>query len=432
MTCGEWGLIPVFLVQSVKGDRALIQVSHCPIAAYKQAFDSTSLSNFLSPRSGIHYVRRTASTGKLETFNRRYQNMSKTESLALAVADPTSATDQPQATHSPTSPRTSTSLSTSPGSPAQDLFKLHNIGSNTADSMKIFKKSPQKGPQVSENAPPSPTFTSLPQFPMSPTITPTHGRDQGRSMLSNLRAAKSSSDLNNTPFDGSSMDTPDGIFSCANLSGDLSSNVTTTGTWKPEHMISRRPVGTPTRSDSAVMSNQTNVLAAKKSKPRLGNFLNRTHSTPLDDGEAGRNANPKTGMADAPAERLDYSHDPIDGHNSSPGLAVSASGVFREGAGSAFLTSLKKSSSKAADGLGKAGKFIGKIGRSGSSNSKDPAEDVEYVCKIIRLPLVEQSRRTRIAKRLEDSKDKTEFWMPALPWRCIEYVKYIAPVIRGE
>jgi len=36
------------------------------------------------------------------------------------------------------------------------------------------------------------------------------------------------------------------------------------------------------------------------------------------------------------------------------------------------------------------------------------------------LPLVEQTRKTRIAKRLEDSKDKTEFWMPALPWRCIE------------
>ena len=419
-------------MQSVKGYWAFIRVSHRPIAAHKQAFDSSSLSNFLSPRSGIHYVRRTASTGKLETFNRRYQNMSKTASLALAVADPTSATDQPQATHSPTSPRTSTSLSTSPGSPAQDLFKLHNIGSNTADSMEIFKKLHRKGPQVPENAPPSPTFTSLPQFPPSPTTTPTHGRDQGRSMLSNLRAAMSSSDLNNTPFDGSSMDTPDGKFSCANLSGDLSSNVTTTGTSKPEHMISRRPVGTPTRSDSAVMSNKTSDLAAKKSKPRFGNFLNRTHSTPLDDGEAGRNANSKTGTADAPAERLDYSHDPIDGHTSSPGLAVSASGVFREGAGSAFLTSLKKSSSKAADGLGKAGKFISKIGRSGSSNSKDPAEDVEYVCKIIRLPLLEQSRRTRIAKRLEDSKDKTEFWMPALPWRCIEYVKYIAPMIRGE
>jgi hypothetical protein len=27
---------------------------------------------------------------------------------------------------------------------------------------------------------------------------------------------------------------------------------------------------------------------------------------------------------------------------------------------------------------------------------------------------------TRISTRLEQSRDKTEFWMPALPWRCIE------------
>ena len=38
----------------------------------------------------------------------------------------------------------------------------------------------------------------------------------------------------------------------------------------------------------------------------------------------------------------------------------------------------------------------------------------------LRLPLVEQVRKTRICKRLEDSRDKTEFWIPALPWRCIE------------
>ena len=40
--------------------------------------------------------------------------------------------------------------------------------------------------------------------------------------------------------------------------------------------------------------------------------------------------------------------------------------------------------------------------------------------KVISLPLPEQARISRISKRLEDSKDKTEFWMPALPWRCIE------------
>jgi hypothetical protein len=39
---------------------------------------------------------------------------------------------------------------------------------------------------------------------------------------------------------------------------------------------------------------------------------------------------------------------------------------------------------------------------------------------VINLPLVEQTRITRISKKIEASKDKTEFWMPSLPWRCIE------------
>ncbi len=87
-----------------------------------------------------------------------------------------------------------------------------------------------------------------------------------------------------------------------------------------------------------------------------------------------------------------------------------------------MFSSLKNSSSKAADGLGKAGKgFFGKLGRSGSSGEKEqPTYDGNYVCSVITLPLVEQTRLTRISKRLEDSRDKTEFWMPALPWRCIE------------
>lgn len=87
----------------------------------------------------------------------------------------------------------------------------------------------------------------------------------------------------------------------------------------------------------------------------------------------------------------------------------------------AFLTNLKNTSTKAADGIGKAGKgILGKITRSYSSGEKDGTPDENYVCKVITMNLVDQTRITRISKRLEDSKDKTEFWMPALPWRCIE------------
>jgi hypothetical protein len=64
---------------------------------------------------------------------------------------------------------------------------------------------------------------------------------------------------------------------------------------------------------------------------------------------------------------------------------------------------------------------FGKLGRSSSNHDRDlqiPKE--QYQFKIIHQGLVEQTRLTRISSRLENSKDKTEFWMPALPWRCIE------------
>lgn len=100
---------------------------------------------------------------------------------------------------------------------------------------------------------------------------------------------------------------------------------------------------------------------------------------------------------------------------STQGLSASISGGLRDQGGSHLFTNIK---SKAADGLGKAGKGIfGKMTRSGSSNAR---EEERYAHVVINLPLVEQTRKTRIASRLADSRDKTEFWMPALPWRCIE------------
>ena len=94
------------------------------------------------------------------------------------------------------------------------------------------------------------------------------------------------------------------------------------------------------------------------------------------------------------------------------------------GTSGVFFSNLKSSSTRAADGIGKASKGIfGKLARSGSSGERDVVTDENYVCSVINLPLVEQTRRTRISKRLESSRDKTEYWMPALPWRCIEYVE---------
>ena len=50
--------------------------------------------------------------------------------------------------------------------------------------------------------------------------------------------------------------------------------------------------------------------------------------------------------------------------------------------------------------------LFGKGGRTATSPDKEPVVDDEhYVIKVINLPLVEQTRKTRISKRLEDSRD---------------------------
>lgn len=83
-----------------------------------------------------------------------------------------------------------------------------------------------------------------------------------------------------------------------------------------------------------------------------------------------------------------------------------------------------------AESIGKG--LFGKSGRSGSTTDKEPiVDDEHYVLKVINLPLVEQTRLTRISKRLEESRDKTEFWMPAFPWRAIDYLNYKGCDVEG-
>ncbi|KAI9877024.1 MAG: hypothetical protein M1830_005019 [Pleopsidium flavum] len=261
--------------------------------------------------------------------------------------------------------------------------------------------------------------------------------------------------------------------SSPDLSNPTSSNSeidkTVDNTYQDTHQdstVTRPPTGTSAITDQ----NSANNLMPKRSKPRFPRLLTRTRSIRPD--EPGRRFKPSTptqlregkdalegdslveekGMKTAPLEhekdrsyrdfmgpnirnrsadrqdRADYgasntgvNPDKKDPHT----LTFSASTVFKDGTGSNLFSNIKNTSTRAADGIGKAGKgLLGKITRSGSSNSKEVTEDQPYALSIINLPLVEQTRRTRIAKRLEDSKDKTEFWMPALPWRCIDYLNF--------
>ncbi|KAH8883248.1 Rho GTPase activation protein [Thozetella sp. PMI_491] len=67
----------------------------------------------------------------------------------------------------------------------------------------------------------------------------------------------------------------------------------------------------------------------------------------------------------------------------------------------------------------------------GSDEGSSAINDEQYVLKVLNLPLIEQTRITRISKRLETSRDKTEFWMPSFPWRALDYLNYYGTELEG-
>jgi hypothetical protein len=105
---------------------------------------------------------------------------------------------------------------------------------------------------------------------------------------------------------------------------------------------------------------------------------------------------------------------------------------------------IRNTSTRAADGFGRAAKgLFGKLSTRSNQNessreareaaeraARDTARDEAEAQKaaqtksynVVNLPLEEQTRLTRICKRLEDCKDKTEFWLPAVAYRCIDYL----------
>jgi RhoGAP domain len=96
---------------------------------------------------------------------------------------------------------------------------------------------------------------------------------------------------------------------------------------------------------------------------------------------------------------------------------------------------LRNTGTRAADGFGRAAKgLLGKLSTRGGPGdarssrviARDEADAQRAAItknyKVVNLPLDQQTRRTRICKRLEDCKDKTEFWLPAVAYRCIDYL----------
>lgn len=387
-----------------------------------------------------------------------------------ATKNPTQPDNLQHLSPSTLSPRSSRSPRSNPGSPLLQENFQHALGQNGADKT-------GKG-NAGNNGSISPSITAIPQYPPSPPRTsPKHGRDASKSFFSNLMASKSShrlqsldqsggetADVERTTGRGRASSKDRSLYSskARGSTSDLLKNVKAPDMQR-DHSSDRKMSGSDTSSQPLEGSASQNV-PAKKPKPRFG-LLNRTRSIKTDDQARPKPPTPKkldlsspaanlnrdpqfsepmktaplrndhrerafggsVGSAhrnrsvDRPAVPRERSQEKFPPRNTRPGGSLATSNSFKEGASTHLLSNLHQTGRGAADRLGKAGKgFLGRITRSGSSHERELVTDDNYTCSSINLPLVKQARRTRIAKRLELSKDKTEFWMPALPWRCIE------------
>ena len=179
---------------------------------------------------------------------------------------------------------------------------------------------------------------------------------------------------------------------------------------------------------------------SRKNGKLFHNFMKRNHSGRGDDTSS--SSKPGTPISSKPPElsnakppsrdhstgrsagytEIEDSHG-FEKHGSKNQLKDQRSQSFRDGAGATLFSGIKNTTVRAAEGLGKAhNRFFRQNKQQNSNHSRTMEYSQSYDPKVINLPLIDQTRITRIARRLEDSKDKTEFWMPALPWRCIESV----------
>ncbi|KAH8731378.1 hypothetical protein GQ44DRAFT_326226 [Phaeosphaeriaceae sp. PMI808] len=160
-------------------------------------------------------------------------------------------------------------------------------------------------------------------------------------------------------------------------------------------------------------------------------FGSSLRTAPLDKGQSWRSrVGGQSKLRTHSADGHDSTHRDEDHHHGSRRDRAEqnsqAGSSYNEHKGGAFMFNLRSGARDVGGKLGSAKKGIfQKLGRSSSSHetpTMTTTTNEPYVFKVIHQPLVEQTRATRISTRLEQSRDKTEFWMPSLPWRCIDYL----------
>lgn len=372
-------------------------------------------------------------------------------------------------THSPRSLRSPHSPGSTPASPF--LQTSHNLSSPFNAPSQTEAMTATQGNQ--SNGATLPSITAVPEIPSSPSRpSPKHGRDPSKSFFSNLMASKSSHKLDasnqNTEKDTGRSTAKSRASSKDRTLYALRGKGSTPDLPRMSHNEKQFDAVQLQVTSSEVLSDSASQAPSKKGKSRLGGILHRTKSIKMEDGDRMRirtrrpsqlnlepmptqhlNVEPqyaesvktaplradhreKTFADNAGSFNRNRSADNRSAdrrpttnesavRNDRAGPPMPSSHSFRDGTTLQILSKVHQTGMGVGDRLGKAGKgFFGKITRSDSSNARELVPDEIYTCTVINLPLVKQTRTTRIARRLELSKDKTEFWMPALPWRCIE------------
>ncbi|KAL4868619.1 hypothetical protein BDV12DRAFT_96593 [Aspergillus spectabilis] len=390
---------------------------------------------------------------------------SSTLQAATKISSPLTPGAQSSGDLSPLTPHSPKSSSSSP------FFKGATIRPVTQDSNSMSNSPTFPASPGLATEPPTPGFTAIPPYPPSPRESPKHTRDPSRSFFASLKAPKYSHKAQKSDSSGNSAEKPKSRGSSrdrrAHISSklyestpDLPGAIERAAQQEAEGHHSDDKQSQPQPLELKKVGTETEGFnSVRKTKPRFANLLSRSRSIRVDDTSMNRaqarrpstslrkleeNCKPDTQefakSLPSRQERGSKStgNGTARGYTTERPVEFSGSSTIRKGsmvpsaslsqvsgASATLFNNLKQSSSGAADRLGKAGKgFFGKITRSGSTNERELLADDNYVCSVINLPLIEQARRTRIAKRLEDCRDKTEFWMPALPYRCVDYLNF--------
>ena len=312
--------------------------------------------------------------------------------------------------------------------------------------------------QQTTNGHHSPRMTAMPELPPSPTnqSAPKHGREPSKNFFSNLMAAKSSHRLH-----ASETSLPDATEKPSARSRASSKDRSLHSVRKQDSTpdlprYNMAPPSSHSNNDSIRREVTPEPVALPdrtkpKNKSKLGGMLTRT-KTLRGEESLKQKAQPATLQPETNGPQVNQPEPPpktapVKSDHRARAFASAEPNATRNRSvdrimqdersqrkessrqsqhmpvshSSNLLSNIQQTGKGVGDRLGKAGKgLFGKITRSGSSIEREAPPAEEHIISTINLPLVKQTRRTRIARRLELSKDKTEFWMPALPWRCIE------------